>query len=224
MSFTEWFSKIPCMKCRKATTHALVHSDASNKEVPYLKCLMCENPFPGKVHSLKIWPEYYKAAATCTKPFEVRKNDRGFKVGDVLVLNEFDPEAQRYTDRKVLRYVTYILDDPAYLQAGYVVLGVAPFDAHPDPTGRIARVVHDWVDEFPVDVDPIGMVEHALKKYHALRRAVRNFTCEEGATDVQHVETALAIMKNQSKMLNERDAKIVMLEKQMAELQRGMNA
>ena len=43
-------------------------------------------------HQLKTWPEYFKAVAAGTKTFEVRENDRNFKVGDVLELREWIPE------------------------------------------------------------------------------------------------------------------------------------
>lgn len=36
------------------------------------------------VHELKIAPEYFKDVRTGLKKFEIRKNDRDFKVGDRL--------------------------------------------------------------------------------------------------------------------------------------------
>lgn len=42
-------------------------------------------------HELKIWPQYYCRVAAGTKTFEVRKNDRGFQPGDVVILREYDP-------------------------------------------------------------------------------------------------------------------------------------
>lgn len=44
-----------------------------------------------KIHELKIWPEFFDAVDSGKKKFDVRKNDRGFKEGDVLVLREFEP-------------------------------------------------------------------------------------------------------------------------------------
>ena len=40
-------------------------------------------------HELKIRPEYFKAVVLGDKMFEIRKNDRDFKVGDIIVLHEW---------------------------------------------------------------------------------------------------------------------------------------
>jgi hypothetical protein len=42
-------------------------------------------------HELKIWPQYFCRVEDGSKTFEVRKNDRGFQPGDVVVLREYDP-------------------------------------------------------------------------------------------------------------------------------------
>jgi hypothetical protein len=60
-------------------------------------------------HRLKTWPEYFQAVASDEKNFEVRQNDRNFKVGDIVVLEEYDPEKKEYTGRQELRVITYIL-------------------------------------------------------------------------------------------------------------------
>lgn len=107
------------------------------------------------VHNLKSWPEYFAAVADGTKTFEVRKDDRGFRVGDHLRLREWDPATDDYTGREVERRVTYIFRGPfmprskdeaqfAVLGHGIVVLAVVsvPFGAsmvHPAVIG-VARV------------------------------------------------------------------------------------
>ena len=73
-------------------------------------------------HHLKILPKYYMDVERGIKSFEIRFNDRGFKVGDILYLEEYcGGEA---TGRMLMREVCYMIDDPAYCKEGYVVLGL----------------------------------------------------------------------------------------------------
>lgn len=44
-------------------------------------------------HDLKAWPEFFDAVDRGDKPFEVRRNDRGFQRGGVLVLRKYSPSA-----------------------------------------------------------------------------------------------------------------------------------
>jgi hypothetical protein len=77
------------------------------------------------VHRLKTWPTYFRDVQVGKKCFEVRRADRDFKVGDVLHLEEWDPETQRYTGAVSGVEVTYILYGGQFgVEAGYVVLGV----------------------------------------------------------------------------------------------------
>lgn len=77
------------------------------------------------VHELKTLPEYFNAIRNGLKNFEVRKNDRDFKVGDFLVLKEWDGE--HYTGREQIRKVKYILDNPDYVKEGYVIMSFGIF-------------------------------------------------------------------------------------------------
>lgn len=62
-----------------------------------------------KTHQLKCWPEYFEALLNGTKTFEFRQNDRDFKVGDILNLQEYSPTKMSYTGRSLQFKVTYIL-------------------------------------------------------------------------------------------------------------------
>ena len=61
------------------------------------------------LHELKTYPKYFQETIEGNKLFEIRKNDRNFQVGDVLLLKEWDNI--KYTGREVGAMVRYILDD-----------------------------------------------------------------------------------------------------------------
>ncbi|CAM2994535.1 DUF3850 domain-containing protein [Enterococcus faecalis] len=72
------------------------------------------------IHELKILPEYFEAVVSGNKRFEIRKNDRNYKKGDILRLNEY--QDGQYTGDVHIAEITYITDYAQ--QDGYVVLGI----------------------------------------------------------------------------------------------------
>lgn len=52
------------------------------------------------IHKLKTRPVFFAAIADGSKTFEIRKNDRGFKVGDALVLQCYDPDSKTYNGQQ----------------------------------------------------------------------------------------------------------------------------
>lgn len=73
-------------------------------------------------HNLKTWPEFYNAIAGGEKTFDLRKDDRGFHVGDVLCMQEWSPRTKEYTGRELAVTVTYIVSGFG-LQPGWVAMG-----------------------------------------------------------------------------------------------------
>jgi hypothetical protein len=70
-------------------------------------------------HELKMWPEPFAAVRAGVKRHEIRKQDRPYAIGDVLVLKEYDPgsgrlmpgelpEPRGYTGREMRAKVTFI--------------------------------------------------------------------------------------------------------------------
>jgi len=53
----------------------------------------------------KIWPKYFEAIKSGKKTFELRLNDFDVKEGDILMLEEWDPEKEKYTGRSLERKV-----------------------------------------------------------------------------------------------------------------------
>lgn len=73
---------------------------------------------------LKCSPEYFKDICNGIKRFEVRKNDRDYKIGDRLILDEYSYENGGYSGECAIAKIIYILNDPDYCKDGYVILGI----------------------------------------------------------------------------------------------------
>lgn len=96
-----------------------------------------------RTHQLKCWPPYFQALGDGTKTFELRKDDRKYRVGDILHLREWEPEEGAPIDPKLGRFtgrehkvrVTYKLAAVPMafgLLDGYVVLSVVPVFGRPE--------------------------------------------------------------------------------------------
>ncbi len=74
-----------------------------------------------KLHELKLQQPFFDDVYYNRKDFEVRKNDRDFKVGDRIKLIEYPSE----NPKCVLKDIKYILDGGQHgIESGYVVLGL----------------------------------------------------------------------------------------------------
>ena len=76
-------------------------------------------------HNLKILKPYFEAVVTGDKTFELRKDDRPYRIGDTLVLNEIGA-GNKPTGRAIEKKVGYILRNcPEYgLNNGYCILSL----------------------------------------------------------------------------------------------------
>jgi len=79
-------------------------------------------------HELKAWPEFFGPLKRGTKKFELRYNDRNFRVGDTLRLREWDNKTG-YTGRELSMTVTFLLHGEPWLSDGYVAMSLAPSNA-----------------------------------------------------------------------------------------------
>ena len=75
-------------------------------------------------HELKIKPEYFQAVWDGRKRAELRKDDRDYHVGDILILREW--ECEEYTGSGIAVRVTHILRHCAEygLADGYCILSI----------------------------------------------------------------------------------------------------
>lgn len=79
-----------------------------------------------KIHHLKTWKKYFAMVFCGSKNFEVRKNDRDFKLGDQLLLEEWDNEKEVYTGRILHRRIDYILKGGQFgIEEGFCVLSLS---------------------------------------------------------------------------------------------------
>lgn len=79
-----------------------------------------------KLHELKILPQYFEKVFNGEKRFEIRKDDRNFKVGDIIRLCEHN--GNEFTGRDILYDITFKLDGGEYgLEKGYCILSIKPY-------------------------------------------------------------------------------------------------
>lgn len=77
-----------------------------------------------QMHTLKCWPESFEAIVSGTKTFELRKQDRPFDARDFLMLREYNPDADQYTNRWAMVEVTYIAISLPGLAKGYCAMAI----------------------------------------------------------------------------------------------------
>ena len=106
-----------------------------------------------KEHVLKTDPAVFQDVLDGKKTFEIRFNDRGYQVGDLIVLKEtkFTGQQMRegspliYTGREMQKQISYILSGYG-LQDGWVILGIQDIKA------TKAQAVPEWIrmeDKYP---------------------------------------------------------------------------
>lgn len=113
-------------------------------------------------HFLKTEPQYFRAVNLGEKTFELRFNDRDFRVGDTLVLVEYRPDTGT-TGRQLTRVITYITQDDPWgaLATGWCILGLAPLEPlvpRPDFVHSLNCFGRPAVLTFPDPAVAVGVV------------------------------------------------------------------
>lgn len=75
-------------------------------------------------HAVKSCPDQFRLARDGIKQFEVRKNDRGYKVGDILILQEWDNEKKHFTSNAISCRIEFILQGEFGLPKDLAVLQI----------------------------------------------------------------------------------------------------
>ena len=84
-------------------------------------------------HELKCIDYLFDSVKDGSKPFDVRKNDRGFQTGDIVELVKIDKDGyyvpenldNKFSRQTLKRKITFILQGGQFgIQSGYCVLGL----------------------------------------------------------------------------------------------------
>lgn len=79
-----------------------------------------------KIHNIKILEKYAGDVLAKKKTFEIRYDDRGYEVGDVIIFNVVDTsnKPKEHTLNNIVWKIIYILDDFDGLRNGYVAMSI----------------------------------------------------------------------------------------------------
>jgi hypothetical protein len=111
-------------------------------------------------HELKTWKDYFEEILSGAKKFELRLNDRDFKVGDVVKLLEYENIIGYFTERSILIRITQILKDAKHfgLMDGFCIFS---FDI-------LEKCYDKWIsveDHLPTDSSKVsGILKHDIYK------------------------------------------------------------
>lgn len=87
-----------------------------------------------KVHQIRLGATFFDDVCSGKKSFELRKNDRGYKQGDILEMLEFADG--KNTGRMVRVLVTYLLEDYTGLEDGYCIMATSLLNESGEPLDK----------------------------------------------------------------------------------------
>jgi len=117
-------------------------------------------------HELKTWPDYFRMVESGHKSFEVRRYDRNFQPGEMLLLREWDPVDEEYTGRQVERRISFILTGGKFgIEAGFCILQL--YEGDTEKALREARYKLDELKDIFIFNTPEGRgaAWHQFAKY-----------------------------------------------------------
>lgn len=92
-----------------------------------------------RTHDVKSWPQFFRPVVSGTRTHELRRDDRNYRVGDRIVLREYDVETQSYTGSFCVAAITSITsrDVPCAvsdqgLSPDFCILSVQVISVSPD--------------------------------------------------------------------------------------------
>lgn len=118
-----------------------------------------------KIHKIRLGASFFEEVLSGEKSFELRKNDRGYKKGDILEMMEF--KDGKNTGRIVRVLVTYLLDDFAGLEDGFCIMATRLLNESDEPLQnvdikQICAEIKANCDGYTEDGDDFITVEKAV--------------------------------------------------------------
>lgn len=98
------------------------------------------------IHYIKLNKAFCGAVMSGAKPFEIRRNDRGYQTGDLIKFTSVDDVLNKVhhpIDEEIFK-ITYVLSGWG-LQEGFVALGIERQKRH--SKGEIENNHTDWENE-----------------------------------------------------------------------------
>lgn len=84
-----------------------------------------------KIHDVKSWSHFFDAIKGGWKKHDLRDMERGYEVGDIIILNRYDNIKGEYTGERLEVRITYITSEQvpcayssAVLKRGYCILSL----------------------------------------------------------------------------------------------------
>lgn len=128
------------------------------------------------IHFLKQWPQYFEQIRLKRKTFEIRKDDRGFMLGDQLCLEEWIPLDESLPDHAAVgmhgstgRFlmtgpIPYIMRGPSFgLAVGHVIMSIVDIALMEAPAGHRTLTRAD-VEAYMERVRTIQQYQGSLNK------------------------------------------------------------
>ena len=137
-----------------------------------------------KTHELKTTAPHFEHVRSGAKRAEIRRDDRGFAVGDVLVLREYDAATDVYSGREVRATVVHVLAGYETLAPGFVMLSVEPqssalatarAEAALAERGALLQEISRIASGLAASMPMNSVTAHVVEQLHALRNDLREY-------------------------------------------------
>ena len=96
-----------------------------------------------RLHKLKTWMPQFQHVVDELKLFDYRPDDRGFRVGDNILLEEWNQSKSIYTGRSVMVTITYKVANKFGIPNGYCILGIKKTQTQKDTINHCCEMMKE---------------------------------------------------------------------------------